>query len=190
MIVVVFDFDDTLFPTTYTMQTKNRIPHTELAEHILDIVSMIGVYAHKFYIITNADRGWVKLCVENFLPGCENLLEKMEVISTVSDGFSTHEDMKEWKISAFTERLSTHFQDGEIHQLICFGDAEHDRLAAIHMKDMFSNILVKNIKFWTEPEPDFLIEQHKAIKKVIDMVIFHEDHVDIMINMEDINKDV
>lgn len=183
MIVVVFDFDDTLFPTTHNVKNPNDV-HTELAELILDLISMLDVHSPKFYIITNAGKDWVRGCLSTCLPGCENICAKMELISTVDDGFSSDPDVKLWKSIAFNEKLSVHFEDGEKHELICFGDAEHDRTAAMYMKEKFPNILVKNFKMVPEPPPEFLVEQYRAIKKVVDNVIYHQDHVDIMINAE------
>jgi hypothetical protein len=192
MLVVVFDFDDTLFATTHTQEIRNNwdlletLDFKRLGEIIIDTIHLTQKYTSEIFIITNAEINWVKSCVEKYIPHCEEVLKSVKIISTVDEGFSKNKDVNTWKITAFENNLSSYFKEG-VHHLVSFGDSEYDRLASLHIKEQFPNVYVKNLKLQSKPSLEELIKQHEAIHKVFRDLCEYQGHYDILVSVERYN---
>jgi len=182
MIVAVFDFDDTLYASSY-LKTETEKKSQELADSILLLMETAKKYCNKIYIITNATKAWIKLCTTEYLPGCELLCDKVDVISTQDSWYSKGEEKFEtWKIKAFDDVLKPLFQNQEQkHTLLSFGDAMHDRAASASLRN--EHITVKNIKFVEAPTLDQLLYQQKIICHVFDHIYNFEGDLDLMMTV-------
>mmetsp|Transcript_120004 Transcript_120004/g.233651 ORF Transcript_120004/g.233651 Transcript_120004/m.233651 type:complete len:357 (-) Transcript_120004:131-1201(-) len=89
--VIIFDWDDTLFPTSYLQQhhigqlgtskeqpaeflenaTKAMHSHIKVVDNLLRLAGKLG----QVLIVTMATEIWVNLCVEKHIPGFRDLLE-------------------------------------------------------------------------------------------------------------------
>jgi hypothetical protein len=116
--VIIFDWDDTLLPTTYLIPYQNLIiqsPSIPLPNEIFKkcheidlIVKKLLILAKengKVMIITNAADGWVELSAQRFLPKTfEVLRTDIEIVSARSK-FERElpGQYHEWKARAFLE---------------------------------------------------------------------------------------
>lgn len=173
MNVIVFDFDDTLFPTSHYYLYKDK-SYPQIAKSILNLISLAKKFCDKLYIITNAEKDWVRMCTTEFLPGCEKLCDDVDIISTWN---YFPGDFSEWKLRAFKPILSP-VLEGKNCQLISIGDSVHDREAAITMKS--ENVTVKNIKLMNIPDLDQLLKQQIIICKILRHVFNYKNHLDLM----------
>lgn len=180
MVIIVFDFDDTIFATSH-FYGKEPVLCPELAESIeklLQLAKQLG----KVYIITNAEREWIKFCLKHQIPHCETLKKIVEsedhVFSSMDKGISKYAEISAWKCHAFHQKFSD-FQDGHPRQLICFGDSPFDRLAALSIKDNYKNIIVKNVMMKIRPTLEELILQHKIIHSRLQYIVEHFGHLDL-----------
>mmetsp|Transcript_38603 Transcript_38603/g.89693 ORF Transcript_38603/g.89693 Transcript_38603/m.89693 type:complete len:147 (-) Transcript_38603:381-821(-) len=88
--VIIFDWDDTLFPSSFLHQLKIKA-NDNLSAYCKNIFFELGKRAEKcissarrwgeVMIVTNADEGWVQYCVEYFMPNLRHCIEEIRVIS-------------------------------------------------------------------------------------------------------------
>jgi len=181
MKIFVFDFDDTLFPTSFYRNKyipKNDKNLEEIKNNIEKFLEKTKLYGMVF-IITNAEKKWVELCLDNFLNGVK--YENVEIFSTVDHGINYVKEQNLWKTEAFKITLSNYFKDNDSHQLISFGDNINDRDASLYIKNTFSNVIVKNILFKSFPTIDTLITEQKLVLHILDYIIMYSDHMDMKI---------
>lgn len=195
MIITVFDWDDTLFPTSactfFTGFNTSPILHisqedrVRVRNNIEVIFRKAKIHSDKIFIITNATKNWVELCIDTLYEDAfENslfLLEDIEIISTQDDPQLNAVSYPFKKISAFANLIGLFLKHKE-NTLISFGDTEFDRNASIEMRNFFkeyngktiktndgrdllinSNLTVKNVKFVETVSVDFLCKEHKFI---------------------------
>lgn len=180
MNVIVFDFDDTLFPSSHINWSPSYDKsYPELAQNILGLITTAQKYCNKVYIITNAQKEWVELCTYKMLPGCEMLCDKVDVISTVDIGYSKDADYSVWKTNAFIDTLSKFFSNGGT--LLSFGDCLYDRDAALAMKS--DNVTVKNVKFASRPSLEQLLRQQQMVQNSFDYLFTHDGDLDLMLTI-------
>lgn len=195
MVFIVFDFDDTLFPSSHLTEEKNLEICPELIDSINQILETASRHG-QVIIITNAHKVWVKNCVEKYLPGCHQLQKHLEgesVFSTLDDGLTKDTDGKPvdvslWKTIAFQKKFDHHFKDGNYHHLVCFGDNYFDRLAALYIKDKYKNVLVKNVLFMQRPSLELILRQHKIIAKTLQFLSTHQGHLDLVLTSQTISS--
>ncbi len=173
MKIIVFDFDDTLFPSTFTSyQDLGEMP--EISASMLSVIDKARSYCDKIYIITNAKIEWIDFCNEKSL----NIDLNVEIISTVDQGYNTH-DISCWKTVAFVDVLKEHFLFEENHELISFGDCPNDRKACMNIKKVFPYVVVKNVLMLPEPSTLDLLTEHRIIEGNIRSIAMHDGDLDI-----------
>ena len=164
-----FDWDDTLYPSTY-MLGRSILPYggTRLPVDLVEpfkvltesIVSLLTLALNlgDVVIVTNADYGWVELCVKAFMPGLKETLFKIQVISARARyEHMAPEYPMQWKISAFRQQLSWKGKDS-----IGFGDTAEDSEALIRAAGDLG-LMAKAIKTVAQPSVENLIEQTQYI---------------------------
>ena len=185
MIITVFDFDDTLFPTTHYINKKQQneevFEKNELEIICNNIRTLYNISKNnnsEIYIITNANLSWIDMILKSYLSDCINIFNEINIISTLNENFSFERDKSMWKTYSFIFKLYQYFNNDEKHELISFGDCLFDREAAITIKKLFPNVIVKNTLLIAKPNlNEFLIEQDAIIKN-IQNTYNYKDHID------------
>merc|ERR1711924_5074 len=92
--LILFDWDDTLFPTSWLLQRgllerpmpartpsrEERVQLQRMAEHARDTLAM-ALQIGKVVIVTNGEEGWVEMSCEEFLPSLIDMLQKVDIVS-------------------------------------------------------------------------------------------------------------
>jgi hypothetical protein len=142
-------------------------------------------------IVTNAERGWVELSAQRWLPSLLWALQRLEVevISARSTwepaGFKNPLD---WKRKTF-ESVINKFYSKRLSQswknVLSIGDSPHER-EALRKVLMSGNVSrkkgmcrTKAIKFKVRPTPADLASQLLVLAQHIEQVVMLDDHVDI-----------
>ena len=193
MIVIVFDFDDTLHATSHLYinqpvdSNQPAVILPELADSVAKLLSAAKLIADVVYIITNSEKGWVESCAQKHLPGCEELFQSVEIITK---DYIEWLDLtfEQWKPANFIKKLSPHFQNEESHHLISFGDAMHDRMAAMAIQNKFPNVIVKNLLLLQNPSLEILLVEHKMIEYVLTNLSLQETPFDLQTNINFISN--
>ncbi|KAF7457480.1 hypothetical protein HWI79_2041 [Cryptosporidium felis] len=160
--LIIVDWDDTLFPTTWlTMKKQIHLGNSNLGRIIEDFFNKAIELGH-VVIITNADPGWVYGTSEQYLPDILGYLRSIPICSARQFSRNGPNDMINWKYRAFNcviQEFSRKF-DG-IKNVISIGDSNWDRDAVFYV---FENnkrvqIIPKAIKLLSCPTLEALREQ-------------------------------
>ena len=165
--LIIFDWDDTLLPTTFL--TKRGIYNEEimiaenkkiqkLENSALKLLNM-SIDKGEVYIITNACLEWVEYSAEKFYPRIFKILPKIKVISARGHWESEYPgDSRRWKIQTFLS-LKKELNTKLVTNIICLGDSLLEIEAGRILANSFSEAFVKTIKFKEEPKLEELNKQ-------------------------------
>lgn len=184
MIIFVYDFDDTLFATSYFIKNPTS-KSTLLGKSISSLLSTSSKYG-KVYIITNATSDWPDFAIQRYLTDSTDvIIDNISIVST-HDGFQNG-DISMWKTNAFNETLKIYFQDGNKHNLISFGDNPYDHSAALSIREKYPNVLVKSVLMGYQPTLTDLLHQHVMLYEKIEYIVDIEEHLDLVMIKPNIN---
>ena len=165
--LIIFDWDDTLLPTTFL--TKRGIYNEEimiaenkkiqkLENSALKLLNM-SIDKGEVYIITNACLEWIEYSAEKFYPRIFKILPKIKVISARGHWESEYPgDSRRWKIQTFLS-LKKELNTKLVTNIICLGDSLLEIEAGRILANSFSEAFVKTIKFKEEPKLEELNKQ-------------------------------
>ena len=199
---IIFDYDDTLFPTTdllHLLAKGNEELLLSLTlddkkhKHIITMMKVIDASLCELFkkiaakkltpvIITNSDgednKGWAWLTAKKFLPNFHAQFiasGKIEIISARTR--YEHTGVKCWKIPAFTAWLNSKPKN-KLRELLNFGDSRHDRTACLDVCSKFT-LTHKSIKFRAEPTINLLYKQLRWVHTHIDKLVSTAKPIDI-----------
>lgn len=193
MVCFVFDWDDTLLPTTYLQSkgyfgTKPLQPVSEIDQQYLNILALsIQLLLQtcmawgSVRIVTNGQDGWVQDSATQFYPTLLQLLEQISVISARSRYEKMYpNDPWQWKYQTFLEVLAA---EPDMH-VIAFGDAPHDRTA---MQSAITTActerglgeLPKVFELSSDPDIITVITQLQMIYADILVLVYTPDAIDL-----------
>ena len=170
--LIIFDWDDTLFPTSFLakngffMEKNNNTEKEEkilkkiekLEKAVIDLIN-ITLMKGKVYIITNAVIGWVEFTSKKFYPNFFKMLDKIKIISARGEWENTFpNNMEEWKNQTFFN-LTKYFDNKLVTNIICLGDSMLEIEAGKLLANNFQKAFIKTVKFKENPKPDELNKQ-------------------------------
>ena len=173
--IIIFDWDDTLLPTSFLTKGGNFYEEMELSpseqkkmNEIQDLVlELLTETTEKgtVYIITNAGKGWVEYSANKFYPKIIPVLDKVKIVSARGE----YEDIypgnsRQWKIEAFLMIPNT-VNISIVTNIICLGDSLFEMEAGRILASRFTEAFIKTIKFRETPKLDELIKQLKLVCK-------------------------
>ena len=171
--LIIFDWDDTLLPTTFLTPRGYYDENLELNEKDKDKIAKlefsvlrlldIALKRGDVYIITNAGKGWVEYSAEKYYPSILKLLKKIKIISA-RDEYEKQfpNNSKMWKIKTFLD-MKTKFDSKLVTNIICLGDSIIEIEAGRSLASQFSQAFIKTVKFKEGPKPE---ELHKQLTLV------------------------
>ena len=200
MTLMVFDWDDTLLPSSWLSSLGLRLdtPSEEisdnvrecLAAHSASVCALLGQALERgqVIIITNAEMNWVEFSAAHFMPSVVPFLDKMRVISARS----TYEpefpnDALEWKVQAFQHVVDNKFskdQDGQQKTVISFGDSISEREAVLRVAAGMPNTYTKSIKFVERPDLEQLHRQVELVRGCLEYITTCQQNLDLMLTIQ------
>lgn len=198
--IIIIDWDDTLFPTTWLNQNKINLENIEsIEEYILyfnEIDRLISDLLYSYnrlghlYIVSNASIDWIKLCL-NRLPKTKYVIVESNIrIVSARDVYSKlNIPSNQWKIHSFKDIIKNilinNIIDDKLLNIISIGDASYEYDALINLDNYFKNnkievnYLLKSVKFIEKPHVDIVIEQLNMIKQNTSYIINKIGYVDL-----------
>lgn len=194
--LLIFDWDDTLFPTTRLEQlgcksgqlcdlpADDQAHFKELSgyvERTLCLAKGLGRVA----IVTNAAAGWVEHSCNNFFPNLTPLLEELDIISARSsyERYAPGCPVA-WKRLAFEDLVAAAFEEfdkDQMRNILSIGDAmfEHDALTAVTQN--MPHCLSKTLKLSESPTLMHLIEEQRVLGSCLEEVVSQDVSLDLEI---------
>jgi hypothetical protein len=202
--LIVFDYDDTLFPTSFLAQSGYRLDGPDVSD---EIKSMLDDYSEvvrrtlqqarkigAVIILTNAETGWIELTSRKFTPSLSDLFESFPLLSARS----TFEPMGisspfQWKLRAF-EVVMNKLRSGSTGEknfnVISIGDSIHERNAVHQVCGNVSGLYCKSIKFMERPDLSSLAKQHHLIADCLHEIVSYPGALDMCVQCQPRREDI
>jgi len=196
--VLIFDWDDTMLPSSWVqekgLRLDNEVPlppehQRELAvlsRHVtetLRLAKQLGTVV----LVTNAERGWIELSCQRFLPALGPSLESVKMLSARSE--YERPDLPspfEWKLRAFGSEIGRNFASDvggcRKKNILSLGDSAHEREAVLRVTACMPNCRTKSLKFVERPSIDQLCRQHQLIANCFRRIVHHDGNLDLCIS--------
>jgi hypothetical protein len=201
--LIILDWDDTLFPTTWVTSNDINIKNissidSKESKNIIDFFSKIDIeleYLLKTLlkcghvaIITNAMLNWINIS-SGILPRTSKLLnlnkDNIDIISARGSYQDKSNDPMDWKKLAFAEIIKRN-KFRKLNNIISIGDAEYEYKALInlHEKPNTKNYkLLKSVRFVKYPSNHILLDQLCVMQKAAIKVCSSKTHLDLRFEM-------
>jgi hypothetical protein len=207
--IIIFDWDDTLCPSTTCMRTHGlsvlgERPTGELAASLealaaeaQALIERACELAAKVVVVTNAEDGWVDLSCKAWMPNLRNTLSTCEVCSARS----TYESKgvaspAGWKARAFEnviERFYSQYQNQSWKNILSVGDAPHEREAlsrVVRWAPTGKKCRSKSVKFILRPTIQQLTRELQMLRDSLKEIIDHNDDLDLHFSAESLADDL
>lgn len=191
--LIIFDWDDTLYPTIQTVVNKNngdsKINYEMIDNKIYKLFDLILGYG-KILIITDASKSWVVNCLQS-LENTKQMFNdnQIKILSTI-DIIKEYNLRFEKNLILFKEEKKIKIFDiideiyNDYNNIISIGDSkkEYSALSYIFRKPSNKNKLFKTIKFYQYPTSDLLLKELKLLYlSFIDVYKSHKNE-DLLMN--------
>ncbi len=202
--LIILDWDDTLFPTTWVTSNDINIRNLDMTnsksiisyfsqidnelDHLLRTLLKCGHVA----IVTNAMLNWISIS-SNILPRTSKILANknkgfdIEIISARGSYQSQSSNPMDWKKLAFAEIIKNN-KFRKINNIISVGDAEYEYKALINLYDECNNEksykLLKSVKFVKYPTNHVLLDQIRVMQNAAIKVSTSKTHLDLKFELK------
>lgn len=183
--VTIFDWDDTLFPTTWFLsQTAAREMKQQLLRDVDEAVAVIlGIATDRgdVAIVTCASERWVRETAK-YLPGASNFLFGTVQVISCKDRFfaGTTHALKTRAFLSVLEELRANNNDAALN--ICsVGDSGAEYFAA--KASALEHDIVKRVRLWQSPSLSVLSKQLELLSGRFEEVLSHATPADIIFEM-------
>merc|ERR1719352_443896 len=122
--LIIFDWDDTLFPTSWLMDKKgfredadNKLGLLSLSPSDRDLLEAVAERARRslqmansighVVIVTNAEQGWVELSCAKFMPSLQETLADVPIFSARSTYEASCMSSSQWKCRSFRDLVDS-----------------------------------------------------------------------------------
>ena len=173
---IIFDWDDTLFPTTYYIKKKINKQNKKYYMHKFkalenSIICLLkkSLQYKNVYIVTNATMTWFNMCVNKYCPGIIPYLGYVKGIMSARDIYSSilPDDVIAWKKMCIFDILG---DNKDITQIVFASDLNNDFESAYQVKNIVP-IRIKTFKFMEEPMICQIIRQQRDFTRFLDYII-------------------
>jgi len=179
--LVILDWDDTLFPTTWVTSNYINLNDIEVRNRYLDFFSELDDLLFRLLkkiteisnviIVTNALPIWIKIS-SSVLPKTQYILKKIKIISAKKNFQKISNDATEWKRLAFKSEVI------DKKNIISIGDASYEYKALISLYN--EKRILKSMKFLENPTHEILKEQIEILIDNIYEMVTYQKHLDLI----------
>jgi len=200
--LIIFDWDDTVMPSSWVLEEglsvdegaklteDQRAQLTELARvaaQTLKLATRLGTVL----LVTNAERGWVELSCQRFMPTLVPELASVRTLSARTEYESAAVPSPfDWKFKAFQNEIQRIYDidpnSGDSRKfrrknILSFGDSGHEREAVINVTANLPDTRTKSLKFIDRPGVEELRKQHALIMKCLKQIVHHDGNLDLQL---------
>jgi len=138
--------------------------------------------------VTNAERGWIELSCQKFMPTLYPALENIKLLSArtmyESPAFLTPLD---WKMKAFESEIARVYgrdvlaEPSRRKNVVSLGDGVHEREALLRATAILPNCRSKSVKFVERPDLSQICKQHGLVSNCFDRIVHYDGNLDLCI---------
>jgi len=140
-------------------------------------------------LITNAERGWIELSCQKFMPSLLPCLESIKVLSARTTYEKPGLTPVDWKHHAFENEIARIFGPEDIFEpkrrknIVSLGDSIHEREALHRATAQLPNCRSKSVKFLDKPALWQVTRQQVFVSAHLHDIVQHDGHLDIHIRL-------
>jgi hypothetical protein len=140
-------------------------------------------------LVTNAERGWIELSCQKFMPTLLPSLENVKAVSARTS-YETPEVSSplDWKLRAFESEIYRIYGleamnkcGGGRKNVLSLGDSFHEREALLQVTASLPNCRSKSLKFCERPDIHQICKQHSLVTSCFDQIVHHDGNLDLCI---------
>jgi len=197
--ILIFDWDDTCLPSAWVQGQGLRLDEeskvsdcqrqqlSEAANSVMETLRIAKQHG-TVVLVTNAERGWIELSCQKFMPTLYPLLESVKLLSarTTYESPSVSSPL-DWKLCAFESEIRRVFGSNAIVEpemrknILSLGDSMHEREALLRATASLPNCRSKSLKFVERPDIGQICKQHSLITGCFDRIVHHDGCLDLCI---------
>eukprot|EP00931_Biecheleriopsis_adriatica_P009652 TRINITY_DN110714_c0_g1_i1.p1 TRINITY_DN110714_c0_g1~~TRINITY_DN110714_c0_g1_i1.p1 ORF type:complete len:353 (+),score=92.36 TRINITY_DN110714_c0_g1_i1:63-1121(+) len=197
--LIIFDWDDTVLPSSWVKNHGLRLDDgsrveawqreelgqvARAAAQTLRAAKQLGTVV----LITNAERGWIELSCNKFLPTLLPILEDIKLVSarTTYEGPEITSPV-DWKVHAFKNEIDrfyarqTRLGAERRKNVLSLGDSIHEREALMRATAPMQDCRSKSVKFKEMPDIPEILKQHSLVASCFEQIVHHDANLDMCI---------
>lgn len=184
--LLILDWDDTLFPTSWIVKNNiNLNNNKDIQKNLNYFIELDKILFNLFtelqncgtvIIVTNAMPEWVHIS-SNILIMTKQLIKNIKILSARKIYQNIIDDAMDWKKYVFHNELVNLTKKLKIYNVISIGDAEYEYKALISLHKKYKYL--KSIKFMRNPNHDTLLDQLNVLHNTISQICFKPVHLDM-----------
>lgn len=159
----------------------------QLSELEVSVSDMLQSAMHygQVHIVTNAERGWVQLSCEKYLPGLLPLISRIPILSARTTYENTFPGAPlKWKFYAFQQRLANAFAEPhKSKNVLSLGDSYVEREAIRAVTRGCPNTTCKSVKFAERPSMGQLRRQIELVTNCFQSIAKHNGELDLQLTV-------
>lgn len=180
--IAIFDFDDTLFPTTWEMSNsfyssdgsktqdeRSWKEYMKLDFMVKRAMTILLKNNYTIFIVTNANTEWVNVATTDYMPILHSMIKynKIQLVSG-NDLYSRYypDDPSIWKICSYSgvyRGVIENNKSERVNNIISFGDSVHDIYSAWMLHSKVKSI--RTYKYMIHPTMKQLQKQTSVMLK-------------------------
>lgn len=189
--LIILDWDDTLFPTTWAINSGIDIADLEAQNKYIVFFSKLDLMLYKLLsnliqlgkvvIVTNAMTKWVKIS-SNILPNTQQILRKHIRVVSARDLFQKKHPGENyiWKQLVFNQLVKNFYKGRNyVKNIVSVGDAEYEFFALVNLYTGHDRRYLKSIRLMPSPSYDTLIDQLEVLNKSVNKLVKLNKHLDL-----------
>jgi len=197
--ILIFDWDDTCLPSAWVQSQGLRLDEDSVLEEwqrgqLLEVANTVmetlrvAKQHGTVVLVTNAERGWIELSCQKFMPTLYPTLENIKLMSArTTYETPTVTSPLDWKLKAFESEIQRVLSSETINaperrkNILSLGDSMHEREALLRATANMPNCRSKSLKFVERPDISQLCKQHSLITGCFERIIHHDGNLDLCI---------
>ncbi len=191
--LIILDWDDTLFPTSWIKRNKIdiKVPFSnEVIKSFLELDAVVFNLLKKLrkigfvVIVSNAYDSWIKLSCGHLMNTYNFILKHIPIISARAL-YEYKCNYTKWKHYVFMDIVNNQLNNNSTWSIISIGDADHEHNALINLWANNRNKKInhlKSVKFLLEPSMNEIIDQLVILTKNIEYIRSINNHAELKFN--------
>jgi hypothetical protein len=168
-VISILDWDNSLFPTmgyTQMISTTGGAHIDDKFQTVVKKILQIAISLGKVFIITNAKKQWIDICVNEYMPCLKSLMPSIDVISACDENITEFPDNPGvWKKNTFINHLNDLTFNSK--NILCLNDEKIEQTIFKDIMKSTESLQNINLKLINITKTSSIIELYKQLELVL-----------------------